>query len=76
MKNGIGEELFSWEYLGALLARRSDEEQAIFIKAFLKECRSWGTSLQVEGQLCSVNHRLTREEKDTLSMLSYTPEVP
>jgi len=60
-----------WGYLGALLANQGDVEQAIFLKAFIKECQSWGTRWQVEQQLAYVNHKLSKEERDVLSMLSY-----
>ncbi|MCK5602970.1 hypothetical protein KAR91_13895 [Candidatus Pacearchaeota archaeon] len=62
---------FTWEYLGALLAERSDEEQTKFIKSFLKECRSWGTRQEIEMQLAFINSKLTDDEKDLLGMLSY-----
>ena len=61
-----------WEYLGALLANEGDVEQAMFLKAFIKECNSWGTHAQVEYQLACINHELTKEERETLSMLSYS----
>jgi len=70
MKMGIRKDV-DWEYIGALLAQTGDDEQAMFLKAFIKECNSWGTSHQVEMQLASVNHRLTDDEKETLSMVCY-----
>ena len=60
-----------WEYLGALLARNDDNNQALFLQAFVKECQSWGTHLQVEKQLAGINLKLTDEEKDVLSMITY-----
>ena len=68
MKMGIRKEL-DWAYVGALLANGDDNEQAEFFKAFVKECLSWGTHLQVEGQLASVNLMLTPAERETLSMI-------
>jgi len=64
-----------WEYVGALLAQSDDNNQAALLKSFIKECKSWGTAFQVEKQLASVNTMLTDEERDTLSMLSYTEKA-
>lgn len=61
-----------WELMGALLARDSDVNQVTFIKAFVKECLSWGTSLQVERQLAGVNCKLSPAEIDVLKMISFT----
>ena len=69
MKFGLKD--MDWEYVGALLANGDDDDQAKFLKAFIKECNSWGTHYQVEMQLAMVNHLLTPEERETLSMLSY-----
>ena len=60
-----------WGYIGALLAQEGDDMQTKFFKAFVKECKSWGTNYQVELQLAGVNQLLTDEEKDALAMLSY-----
>ena len=62
----------NWEYVGALLAQSDDNDQAAFFKAFLKECKSWGTSYQVETQLAFINGKLTEDEREMLKMLSYT----
>ena len=70
MKMGIRKEI-DWQYVGAILARSDDNEQAEFFKAFVKECLSWGTSCQVEGQLAFINLKLTKEERETLSMLGF-----
>ena len=70
MKKGLMTEI-DWAYIGASLAQEGDDNQAKFLKAFVKECKSWGTNYQVELQLAGVNHLLTDEEKETLSMLSY-----
>ena len=70
MKNGIRKDI-DWKLMGAILANEGDEEQSAFFKAFLKECASWGTSHQVEMQLCCVNHKLTADERETLKTLSY-----
>jgi hypothetical protein len=70
MRNGITKEI-DWEYLGAVLAREGDDCQVPFFKAFVKECNSWGTRLQVEKQLAFINIGLTREERETLSMIGY-----
>jgi hypothetical protein len=70
MKLGITKEI-DWAYVGALLARGDDKDQSDFLKGFVKECNSWGTSYQVQSQLASVNLLLTKEERETLKMLSY-----
>ena len=70
MKRGIMTEI-DWAFIGATLAQEGDDNQAMFIKAFLKECNSWGTRLQVERQLACVNAKLSDDEKEALSMLSY-----
>ena len=67
----IGLQKPDWSYIGAVLARGGDDEQVEFFKAFLKECRSWGTEQQVEMQLAGVNQKLTDDERDALGMLSY-----
>lgn len=63
-----------WAFAGASLARTGDDEQAVFLKAFIEECLSWGTHFQVEQQLASVNLLLTKEEREILKMLSYNEE--
>ena len=73
MKHGITKEI-DWTYTGALLANEGDIEQIEFLRAFIKECNSWGTHTQVEYQLACVNKKLTEEERETLSMLSYNGE--
>ncbi len=70
MRLGIRKDV-DWEYLGALLAQGSDDDQVEFLKSFAKECASWGTRLQVESQLACVNLKLTSEEKQTLSMIGF-----
>jgi len=60
-----------WGYIGAVLARGNDDDQAFFLKAFVKECKAWGTAHQIQMQLCGVNEKLTKEERETLSMISY-----
>lgn len=65
-----------WEYLGALLAQSGDNEQAAFLKAFVKECNSWGTRYQVEKQLAFINRKLTKEERETLGMITYEEPTP
>ena len=69
MKFGLQE--LDWAYIGSVLAHQSDDEQSQFLKAFIKECLSWGTRFQVEQQLAFVNHKLTSDERDILGMLSY-----
>jgi hypothetical protein len=61
----------SWSYVGARLAQADDNDQVEFFRAFLKECRSWGTAQQVEMQLAGVNQKLTDDERGALGMLSY-----
>lgn len=70
MKMGIGTEA-DWPYVGAVLARTGDDEQVEFFRAFVRECKSWGTHFQVESQLACINLKLTKEERETLSMLGY-----
>ncbi len=70
MRLGLEQEQ-NWPYVGALLAQSDDHAQIAFFKAFVKECKSWGTSYQVEMQLAFVNDKLTPDERETLSMLSY-----
>jgi len=72
MKFGLKD--MDWEYAGALLANGDADDQAKFLKSFIKECNSWGTRLQVERQLSCVNRKLTSEECETLGMLSYNEE--
>lgn len=69
MRIGLNEP--DWNYIGSVLARSSDDEQAKFFKAFIKECQSWGTHYQVEMQLCYINNKLTKEEREVLGILSY-----
>ena len=69
MKLGIRD--VDFEYVGALLAQSDNIEQTKFLKAFVKECNSWGTRYQIEMQLAGVNQALTKEEKETLSMIGY-----
>lgn len=66
-----GGNLIDWEKAGALLAQQSDDEQVMFLKAFIKECLTWGTNLDVERQLSCVNLELTKEERAVLKMLGY-----
>ena len=63
-----------WEYLGALFARTDDNNQALFLKSFVKECGSWGTRLQVEKQLAGINIKLSEVDKEVLSMITYREE--
>jgi len=65
---------YPWELYGALLAQGDDQEQIAFFKAFLKECKSWGTEYQVQMQLADINRGLTAEEREALKMISYTGE--
>lgn len=69
MKQGLIN--IEWDIAGALLAQSDDNDQAKFIKAFLRECSTWGSRLQVEKQLAAVNHLLTDDEKEALAMLSF-----
>jgi len=72
MKFGLQE--IKWGYVGAKLAREDDNSQVEFFKAFVKECKSWGTDYQVGVQLAFVNDKLTPEEREVLAMLSYNEE--
>lgn len=60
-----------WQYVGALLAQANSDDQVAFFRAFVRECESWGTRLQVEQQLAFVNRMLTSRERETLSMIGY-----
>lgn len=70
-----GKSLIDWERAGAELAELTSEEQVLFFKAFLKECLSWGTRLQVEQQFAGINSELTADEREALSMLGYSNET-
>ena len=70
MKLGLRKDI-DWQYVGAMLARADDNEQVECLKAFVKECNTWGTKFQVECQLAAVNLRLTPEERETLKMIGY-----
>lgn len=70
MRCGIRKEI-DWEYVGATLANSGDDEQALFIKAFIKECKSWGTRFQIEQQFASVNNKLDDDEKYLLGVISF-----
>lgn len=72
MKLGLQE--IEWGYVGAKLAQEDDNAQAEFFKAFIKECLSWGTRYQAEGQLAHINLKLTSDERDLLAMLSYNKD--
>lgn len=72
MKYGMAE--IDWKYIGASLANADDKEQSDFFKQFVKELNSWGTRSQVEFQLAGVNRQLTKEEIETLTMLTYPGE--
>ena len=65
---------YDWKLLGSLLANEDETIQADFFKAFVKEMATWGTTFQKQTQLIWVNKRLTDEEKDILSCLSYKGE--
>ena len=69
MKYGLIE--LDWGYVGSQLAHEDDNTQAKFLKAFVKECGTWGTQFQIEKQLAGVNRQLDDDEKDVLSMLTY-----
>ena len=73
MKKGLKEiGKGDWEFKGATLARADHHEQTAFLKAFVKECNSWGTNLQVQSQLAWVNNELSKEEKEILSMITFS----
>lgn len=71
MRQGL---MNDWKYAGACLANGDSDEQVDFLRAFVKECLSWGTRYQVELQLANVNHGLTSEERKVLSMIGYKGE--
>jgi len=70
----LGQEV-DWQEVGAALAHADDGEQAECLKAFIKECKTWGTHYAIEQQLASVNFKLTQEEREILAMLGYTKDV-
>lgn len=72
MRLGLDE--LNWENLGAALAQAGSDEQIMFFKAFVKECKSWETSFQVEKQLASINLSLTTDERQCLSMIGWRAE--
>ena len=67
----LGLQEVEWGYVGAKLANDGEEAQTTFIKGFIKECLTWGTQYQIGIQLASVNHNLTPEEREIISMLGY-----
>ena len=69
MKMGLVD--VDWSYVGARLAQSDSNEQVAFLKAFVKECKTWGTEYQVQVQFAHVNGELTDNEIETLSMLTY-----
>jgi hypothetical protein len=71
MIRGIVPGAVDWRYIGATLAEVDGDNQIEFFKAFVKECKSWGTNLQVEMQLSYINRALTTEERKVLSMISF-----
>jgi len=70
MRQGIRTEL-DWCLIGAELARGDSNDQVTFFRAFVAECLTWGTHLQVERQLAFINVELTKNEKEVLSMITY-----
>ena len=74
MRLGLRKDI-DWQYIGAVLARSGDNEQAECLKSFAKECLTWGTTYQVEMQLAMVNQKLTKEEKDVLGMIGYVEKT-
>ncbi len=70
MKNGL---LLDWATIGATLANSGDDDQAAFFKSFVKEMRTWPTRHQAEMQLMSVRSKLTEQEREDLSALTYKP---
>lgn len=73
MKFGMTKEV-DWEYIGANLARGDDEEQSAFFKGLINECLSWGTTYQIQMQFAAINKKLTKEEREILSMITYIEE--
>lgn len=65
----MGLQEIDWEYAGACLARGDANEQTKFFKAFVKECRTWGTRWLVQQQLACVNRLLSDSEKECLGMI-------
>jgi len=73
MKLGIINEI-DWKYVGALLANEDEEKQINFFKSFVSECKSWGTTYQIGIQLAEICQKLTNEEKEILSQITYLGE--
>lgn len=73
MKYGLAE--IDWGYIGAILARGDDEQQATFFKAFCSEIRKYPTHHCQEMQLMAVRNRLTEQEREQLSVLSYEEQA-
>jgi len=67
----LGLEEIKWEYVGAKLAHRDDDDQVNFLRGFIKECLTWGTKYQIQLQFATVNRKLTPEEREIISMLGY-----
>jgi len=70
MKHGIITEI-NWKYIAAVLANEGDDVQSDFFKSFVAECKTWGTSYEVQTQLASINAKLTKDEKELLGMITY-----
>ena len=70
MKKGIRTEI-DWKLIGAELACCDDVEQADFFRYFIKEINSFGTRHQGQGQLAFINNKLTKKEREDLSMITF-----
>jgi hypothetical protein len=67
----IGDHSTTLQEQGRALARRQDDKQAEFLRAFLQEMLSWG-NFEAQMQLHYVNKHLTDEERELVSCLGMT----
>jgi len=67
--------IIDYKSVAAFLASENDEIQADFFKVFIKELKQLcGTHYHTEFQLAGVNQKLSKEEKELLSMIGYEKE--
>ena len=46
----------------------------MFFKSFVQEAKKYGTSYQTYYQMASIGSKLTEEDKEIISHISYIPE--
>ena len=75
MIKGNTDTTMGWKRLGALFANADDNEQAAFFKEMVAEMQTWETGTQSYMQLSSINAKLTKEEREVLSMIGYANDA-